>query len=143
MINRKNGKVKKTAGYLLLFILVVLLFFIFSRQNEKRIFLQNENYIQDNAEQTALQVEDILSRSLKDIQMLAYWFEKSMQSAKVTPEDLKELTEKSNFNCFSAFFNQKSFGDAERNPGYVCREYGGSRSDLYHSGGNSEFFCDV
>lgn len=98
MINRKSGKVKKTAGYLLLFILVVLLFFIFSRQNEKRIFLQNENYIQDNAEQTALQVEDILSRSLKDIQMLAYWFEKSMQSAKVTPEDLKELTEKSNFN---------------------------------------------
>ena len=92
---RKIGKV--IIGILILG-LVVSMFFCFSMQNKQRILRQNENYVQDNAVQTADHIDDILQRSLKDIETISCLFGETLDEPVVTPDDLKELTEKSYFD---------------------------------------------
>ena len=94
--SRKN--LKQIAGIAVISCFIILLFFCFSMQNKKRIYNQNESYVQDNAVQTTARIDDVLKRALEDIEMMAYWFGKSLESPVVTIQDLQELTDSSDFD---------------------------------------------
>lgn len=94
--SRKN--LKQIAGVAVISCFIILLFFFFSMQNKKRIYNQNESYVQDNAVQTTARIDDVLKRALEDIEMMSYWFGKSLKSPVVTIQDLQELTDSSDFD---------------------------------------------
>lgn len=96
MIDFKQRTIQKIAGCAVIVSVIVLLFLLFAQQNRERIFRQNENYVQDSTTQTAARIDDVLLQSLDNIEMMAYWFGKSLESPEVTVEDLQELTETEN-----------------------------------------------
>ena len=98
MIDFKQRTIQKIAGCAVIVSVIVLLFLLFAQQNRERIFRQNENYVQDSTTQTAARIDDVLLQSLDNIEMMAYWFGKSLESPEVTVEDLQELTESSDFD---------------------------------------------
>lgn len=76
-------------GWIVAIICILLLFIFFSEMNRQRIIEQNENYIQDNAELKAAQVDKSFSAALEHIEMMTYWFESTLDSPEITPEQLK------------------------------------------------------
>ena len=96
MIDFKQRTIQKIAGCAVIVSVIVLLFLLFAQQNRERIFRQNENYVPDSTTQTAARIDDVLLQSLDNIEMMAYWFGKSLESPEVTVEDLQELTETEN-----------------------------------------------
>ena len=98
MKSQSWDKMKRIIAWIIIICLVVGMFFVFTRQNRSRILRQNENYVQDNARQTAQQIDDILYRSLKDMEMMAYLFGETLETPQVTSSDLKKLTEESGFD---------------------------------------------
>ena len=98
MVDERQRKIEKITVGIVVFVIVILLFFLFSTQNRKRIFRQNENYVQDSTEQTAAQLDEMLSRALDDIEMMSCLFGKTLESTQVTVQDLQELTALSDFD---------------------------------------------
>lgn len=98
MIHSTHLKIKQGIVWVLILVVVITQFFVFSEQNKKRILEQNENYVQDNAVQTAQQIDEILLRSLEDVKTMSYWFGQTLESPEVTVEDLKELSKNAHFD---------------------------------------------
>lgn len=98
MIDFKQRTIQKIAGCVVIVSVIVLLFYLFAMENRERIFRQNENYVKDSTTQTAARIDDVLLQSLDNIEMMAYWFGKSLESPEVTVEDLQELTDSSDFD---------------------------------------------
>ena len=59
--------------------------------NRYYIIKQNTNYIQDNAEMKATQLDKSFSESMNHMEMLTYWFGTTLDSPVITAEQLKEL----------------------------------------------------
>ncbi|MGM9568099.1 MAG: ATP-binding protein [Clostridia bacterium] len=85
-------------GWIVAIICILLLFIFFSEMNRQRIIEQNENYIQDNAELKAAQVDKSFSAALEHIEMMTYWFESTLDSPEITPEQLKNLEANTEFD---------------------------------------------
>ena len=49
-------------------VLLVALFFVFSRLNQARIIRQNEGYVKDNARQTVDRLDEVLSGALHSME---------------------------------------------------------------------------
>ena len=72
-------------------IVIFLLFCVFLGMNRYYIIKQNTNYIQDNAEMKAAQLDKSFSESMNHMEMLTYWFGTTLDSPVITAEQLKEL----------------------------------------------------
>ena len=92
------NKYKRLLFVILIFWIIVLLFLWFSADNQKRILRQNEMYIQDSATQRSAQLDSVLEESMERIKTMAYWFGGTLESSEITPEQLKELEEKTTFD---------------------------------------------
>lgn len=79
-------------------VLLVALFFVFSRLNQARIIRQNEGYVQDNARQTVDRLDEVLSGALNSMEQMAFWFGASLTSPEVTAQDLAGMTAHSDFD---------------------------------------------
>ncbi|MGN1016490.1 MAG: ATP-binding protein [Faecousia sp.] len=79
-------------------VITVLLFLVFAYLNRARILRQNASYAQDNALQTANQLDETLSESLTHITMLSHWFGGMLETDQVTPEQLRELEEQTPYD---------------------------------------------
>lgn len=78
--------------------LVIALFFAFSKQNHARILRQNQSYVEDNAKQTADRLDEMLQSALMSVQQMAYWYAQTLDAPQITPRDLQEMTEHSDFD---------------------------------------------
>lgn len=76
---------------------VVIIFVIFTKNNNERIIRQNENYVEDVSVQMAERIEDILTSAENSIHTMAYLYEKSLEAPEVDAAALKEMTENSVF----------------------------------------------
>lgn len=76
---------------------VVLVFIIFTKENNERIIRQNENYVEDVTVQMAERIDDILTSAQDSINTMAYLYGNTLESPKVDAEALKDLTENSAF----------------------------------------------
>ena len=98
MGRHKRIKMREVISWVVIISMIIGMFLMFTTQNRERILIQNENYVQDNAEKTARQMDDILVRSLANIEMMAHWFGKTLDGPVVTQEELQELTDSSDFD---------------------------------------------
>ena len=95
---RRERKPWEFLLWAVIFVIVAMMFFVFSKQNQERILRQNENYVQDHAVQKAKHLDEVLSESVTNIEILAYWFGENLESDQVTPAQLQELQENSAFD---------------------------------------------
>ena len=91
-------KYKRLLLALIIFWIMAILFLWFSADNQKRILRQNETYIQDSATQRSAHLDSVLEESMERIKTMAYWFGGTLKSSDITPEQLKELEEKTSFD---------------------------------------------
>lgn len=94
--NRKIGMQILFACILLAFI--VLIFIIFTKENNERIIRQNESYVEDATVQVAERIDDILTSAQNNIYTMAYLYGKSLESPEVDAKALKDMTENSSFD---------------------------------------------
>lgn len=76
---------------------VVVIFVIFTKENNERIIQQNENYVEDVTIQMAERIEEFLTSAQNNMNTMTYLYEKSLKSPQVDAEALKDLTENSPF----------------------------------------------
>ncbi|MGN1414728.1 MAG: ATP-binding protein [Anaerovoracaceae bacterium] len=88
--------------------LVIAMFLAFTYQNRNEIQSQNDSYVKDNAEKTAVRLDAILLDACEDMESMAFYFSQTMESPVVTPQDLQQLTAHSQFDYIR-------FTDAEGN----------------------------
>lgn len=98
MSHGKKKIIKQVILWVVILFSIVVLFFIFSRQTHVRIVRQNDNYIQDNAVQRVIQVEKVLDEAKEQIETLSYWLGTTLESSRVTPDQLCELEDNTSFN---------------------------------------------
>lgn len=94
--NRKVWIQILLACILLAFIVVV--FVIFTKENNERIIRQNESYVEDATVQVAERIDDTLTGAQNSINTMAYLYGKSLTSPEVDAKALKDMTENSAFD---------------------------------------------
>lgn len=84
---------------------IVIIFIIFTKENNERIIRQNESYVEDATVQVAERIDDILTSAQNSINTIAYLYGKSLESPEVDAKALKDMTENSAFD-YVEFVNQ-------------------------------------
>lgn len=77
---------------------IVIIFIIFTKENNERIIRQNESYVEDATVQVAERIDDILTSAQNSIHTMAYLYGKSLKSPVVDAKALKDMTENSAFD---------------------------------------------
>ena len=54
--------------------------------------------MEDNAKQTADRLDKMLQSALMSVQQMAYWYAQTLDAPQITPQDLQEMTEHSDFD---------------------------------------------
>lgn len=93
--NRKIWMQILLACILLAFI--VIIFIIFTKENNERIIRQNESYVEDATVQVAERIDDVLINAQNSINTMAYLYGKSLESPEVDAKALKDMAENSIF----------------------------------------------
>ncbi len=77
---------------------IVLSFFLFMRDNTRRILEQNDSFIQAATEQKAERLSELLSASQSSAEMMAQLYGYSMTKPAVDAEMLQDMTDRSSFD---------------------------------------------
>ena len=76
---------------------IVVIFVIFTKENNERIIRQNESYVADATIQVAEWIDDTLTSAQNNINTMAYLYGNSLESPKVDAKALKDMAENSVF----------------------------------------------
>ncbi len=83
-------------GALLIF--VILSFITFMRDNNQRIIIQNNQFIEEVTEQSAARINDMINVSQNNIEMLAHLYSSLLTEPKVDTHILQDMTDRSSFD---------------------------------------------
>ncbi|MBO5055689.1 MAG: response regulator [Lachnospiraceae bacterium] len=81
----------------ILLVFIVIIFVIFTKENNERIIRQNESYVEDATIQVAERIEDTLTGAQNSINTMAYMYGNSLESPEVDAKALKDMAENSIF----------------------------------------------
>ena len=95
---RKNGLIQ-TGVSLFLCGMVLLLFYRFTTQNSERIEEQNRIYAADAARQAAISIDEQFRATQEALGTYAYFLERTLDSAAISPELLAALEKRSTFDA--------------------------------------------
>lgn len=89
---------KQIITCIIVFVLIALAFFVFTKENEQRIMEQNMEYIQDSTIQIAGQIDDVFSDGYDNIRVLSAFLSHSLEQPEVDINLVRELTKESGFD---------------------------------------------
>lgn len=89
---------KQVAVCIVVILLIMLAFSVFTRGNEKRIMEQNMEYIQDSTMQIARQIDHVFSDGYESIHILSAFLSQSLNKPEVDIDLVRDLTQDSVFD---------------------------------------------
>lgn len=96
------GKKKTVIGNLvppiIIFIMFVLIFSVFTYTNRRRIISQNADYLKDEAHNTVNRVDELLNNAKDSLSSFAYLCSNSLESPDIDREILQTVTDNTLFN---------------------------------------------
>lgn len=105
---QKRKTLQNILCVLALMVAVIILFFLYTEANNKRIEEQNRNYARDSAWQMMGHVESEFANAQNRINTYAYFFGESLEEPKVEAKDLAAMGENSLFDAF-CFTDREGF----------------------------------
>ncbi len=97
MIKGKNLS-KQIVAYIIVIFLIVLAFFVFTKENEQRIMEQNMEYIQDSTVQIAREIDHVFLDGDESIRILSAFLSQSLDQPEVDIDLVRELAQDSVFD---------------------------------------------
>lgn len=98
-----------------MFGVIILVFVLFIRENNKQILIQNADYIEDATKQTVERIEDILINAQGSIDAIAYLYGDTLKRPEVDSEQLKDLADNSPFRYIEFVDSKGSYKNDEGN----------------------------
>ncbi len=89
---------KQVAACIVVLLLIMFAFFVFTRENEQRIMEQNMEYIQDSTMQIARQIDHVFSDGYESIRILSAFLSQSLAQPEVDIEQVREIAKDSVFD---------------------------------------------
>lgn len=89
---------KRLVIILMFLVYIIIIFIGFSKENNERIILQNQSYVEDAAIQVAARVDDMLASAKNNINIMAYLCETMLTSPELSPQLLNDISEISSFD---------------------------------------------
>ncbi len=89
---------KQVAACIVVLLLIVFAFFVFTRENEQRIMEQNMEYIQDSTMQIARQIDHVFSDGYESIRILSAFLSQSLSQPEVDIEQVRKMAQNSVFD---------------------------------------------
>ncbi len=83
-------------GALLLF--TILSFFLFIRNNSRRILAQNDSFIEAVTQQTGARINDLVDMAQSNVEIMAHLYSSVMPEPKMTSEMLQDMADRSPFD---------------------------------------------
>lgn len=97
--NQSNRKVvQKILFGIVLILFIVIVFIIFTKENNQRIVRQNASYVQDATVQVAERIDEVLFGAQNSINTMAYLYGESLESPEVDVQQLKAMVDYSSFD---------------------------------------------
>ncbi len=97
MTNKKKLS-KQVAVCIVMILLIALSFFVFTRDNERRIMKQNMEYIQDSTAQISRQIDYMFSHGLESVRILSIFLSQSLDQPEVDIDLVREISQDSVFD---------------------------------------------
>lgn len=98
---KQKKKYSKGIVYIpFLFVAIIILFFLYSRENSRYIEEQNKNYAADSARQTVEHIEREFQEAVSKVSAYAYFIGEGLSTPTITLEMLKNMEEVSGFDAF-------------------------------------------
>ncbi len=97
-MGKKQKHLKQIGLYCVVILLILMAFFIFTRENRKRITAQNMEYIKDSTAQIAERADAVLSEGYDNVGILSAFLSYSLDSPQVDVEQLRNLAGNSVFD---------------------------------------------
>lgn len=97
--NQSNRKIViEIALVSMLALFVVVVFLIFTKENNERIVQQNENYVEGVTVQEAARIGEILAGAQSSIESMAFLYGESLDAPEIDIQKLKDMQEVSSFD---------------------------------------------
>ena len=77
---------------------IVFSFFTFVRDNNRRVVEQNNSLIESATEQTTARINDLISMSQRNVQMMAGLYSSTMSEPVITSDLLQDMISRSSFD---------------------------------------------
>jgi len=97
-MKRKQNYSKMVAACSLVILLIMAAFFVFTKENRRRITAQNMEYIKDSTVQIANRADEVLLEGYDNIRILSAFLSHSLDSPDVDVEQIRELAGNSVFD---------------------------------------------
>ncbi len=97
-MEKRQRRVKEIGVYIVVILLILLAFVLFSRENRERIATQNTEYIKDSTVQIAERVDAVLSEGYDNARILSAFLSHSLSSPQVDVAQLRKLAGNSVFD---------------------------------------------
>lgn len=97
-MTKKKSLLKQIVTYIIVTLLIILAFYVFSKENEQRIMEQNMEYIQDSTIQIARQIDHVLIDGYESIRILSGFLSQSLSQPEVDIDLVREKAQDSVFD---------------------------------------------
>jgi len=95
---QKNKLSKQVAACIVVMLLIIFSFWVFTKDNEQRIMEQNMEYIQDSTMQISRQIDHVFSHGYENIRILSAFLSQSLDQPEVDIELVREIAQDSVFD---------------------------------------------
>ncbi len=95
---KRNRLSKQVVGCIVVMLLIMLSFLVFTRDNERRIMEQNMEYIQDSTMQISGQIDYMFSHGRENIRILSAFLSQSLNKPEVDINLVREIAQDSVFD---------------------------------------------
>lgn len=89
---------KQIVACIIVIFFIMLTFFVFTKENEQRIMVQNMEYIQDSTLQIAARIEHVFSDGYDSIRILSSFLSQSLDKPEVDVELVREIVQDAAFD---------------------------------------------